>query len=119
MIGKIKKQLKSVVCVLLSIVILLGLFPVYAFASSGDPLCGLEEHVHSDECMEAVQVCSLAEDEYHTHDDECFSKELVCGLPEHEHTDECFADASAGEESQDESSSTNDADNNEIDDASP
>lgn len=51
----------------------------------GELICGLEEHSHSDGCLdeEGNQICELSE---HTHDDSCYAyeKELICGLEETE-----------------------------------
>ena len=55
-----------------------------------EPLCGLEEHEHTDECYEYRLVCGLEENEEHTHTDECWEKVLVCGDDEHLHTMLCY-----------------------------
>ena len=57
-----------------------------------EPLCGFEEHVHSDECYETRLICGLEENEEHTHTDECYEKVLVCGHEEHLHTTLCYTD---------------------------
>ncbi|WP_295091394.1 carbohydrate binding domain-containing protein [Ruminococcus sp.] len=57
-----------------------------------EPLCGLEQHEHTDECYEYRLVCGLEETEEHTHTDECWEKVLVCGYDEHMHTTLCFTD---------------------------
>ena len=66
------------------------------------PVCGLEEHTHTDECYaeeesvagetgEQTYVCSLEE---HIHDETCYdeSGNLTCELAEHAHTDACCAE---------------------------
>jgi hypothetical protein len=66
--------------------------------------CGLEEHTHTEDCYETVEVegngliCtpeSEAEFVIHTHDDMCYENgELICTLPEteeHEHNDDCYS----------------------------
>ena len=63
-------------------------------------ICGMEEgevHHHTDECYEErkVLICPLPEDENHTHGPECYEtrRVLVCGKEEgvpHHHTDECY-----------------------------
>lgn len=54
----------------------------------GEFICGMEEHSHSDGCLdgEGNQICELSE---HTHDDSCYAyeKELICGLEETEAQD--------------------------------
>lgn len=57
-----------------------------------EPLCGFEEHAHSDECYETRLICGLEENEEHTHTDECYEKVLVCGHEEHLHTTLCYTD---------------------------
>ena len=57
-----------------------------------EPLCGIEEHVHTDECYEYRLVCGLEENEEHTHTEECYEKVLVCGYDEHTHTALCYTD---------------------------
>ncbi len=55
--------------------------------------CGMEEHIHTDECLEQVLICTIeepAESEtetvvYHTHTNECYTLiqgDLICGLEE-------------------------------------
>ncbi|SHM86302.1 fibro-slime domain-containing protein [Ruminococcus flavefaciens] len=57
-----------------------------------EPVCGLEEHEHTDECYEKVLVCGLEENEEHTHTEECYENVLVCGHDEHWHTPLCYTD---------------------------
>ena len=57
---------------------------------ANDAECGIEEHLHTDDCYEQVLVCGLEEDETHTHSDACYEMQLVCGLEEHIHDTGCF-----------------------------
>lgn len=57
-----------------------------------EPLCGIDEHEHTDECYEYRLVCGLEENEEHTHTEECWEKVLVCGYEEHLHTTLCYTD---------------------------
>lgn len=66
-------------------------------AMSEEPVCGLEEHKHTDECYEKVLVC----DEDHEHTDECYEDRLICEQEEHSHTDKCYIDISAHEKASD------------------
>ncbi len=64
-------------------------------ALTNEVYCGLEEHTHTDDCYEAVLVCTQEESEGHTHTDECYETvtTLVCTLEEsegHTHTEECY-----------------------------
>ncbi len=52
--------------------------------------CGIEEHVHTDECYEEQLVCGLEDDTEHVHTDECREMKLVCELPEHVHNAACY-----------------------------
>ena len=60
--------------------------------------CGLEEHIHSDECRMDVStlICGLEETETvigHTHSDSCYTQTLICQIPEgegHTHSEACF-----------------------------
>ena len=57
-----------------------------------EPVCGFEEHNHTDECYEKVLICGLEENEEHTHTDECYEKVLKCSLEEHMHASLCYTD---------------------------
>lgn len=63
-----------------------------------EPMCGFEEHEHTDECYETRLVCGLEENEEHTHTDECYERVLVCGYDEHLHTTLCYTDEKLTEE---------------------
>ncbi len=54
--------------------------------------CGIEEHVHTDECYQNVLVCGQEENELHTHSDACYAMQAVCGITEHHHEPECYTD---------------------------
>ena len=66
-------------------------------------VCGLEEHIHTDECYseisfggEAEWLCRFDGPVIHTHDAYCYDEDgqLICALPErqgHVHTEECYA----------------------------
>ena len=57
-----------------------------------EPLCGFEEHEHTDECYENILVCGLEENDEHTHTEECYEKVLKCGHEEHIHIPLCYTD---------------------------
>lgn len=57
---------------------------------SGQLICGVEEHTHTDECYERQLICDQEEGEEHTHNEECWEKVLVCLKPEHTHIAECY-----------------------------
>lgn len=76
-----------------------------AITLSNDPICGLEEHTHTEECYAAElrypqssMDCTLVSGGapvIHTHDKNCYSEggTLICELPEleaHRHTGRCY-----------------------------
>lgn len=67
-----------------------------AITMESDPICGYEEHTHSDSCysVNKILVCGVEETEGHKHSDECLevSQVLVCldESEEHEHVDTCY-----------------------------
>ena len=73
---------------------------------TGDAFCGLNEHIHSDECYSISLTCGSAQaaeaekdsPDAHSHTDACYEKTLVCPLKEHTHSAECFPDKSADTE---------------------
>ena len=61
---------------------------------SSEPLCGIEEHTHTEECWsspeeETVYACGLDE---HQHEASCYNEKgnLICGLEEHSHDESCI-----------------------------
>ena len=69
-----------------------------------EPLCGIEEHEHTDECYENRLICGLEENDEHTHTEECYEKVLICGHETHFHTLQCYTDEELpdnGEQSED------------------
>lgn len=66
-------------------------------AQSGEPKCGMTEHIHSEDCYGDVLVCGQEEWETHTHGDACYTQvtsgEPTCGLEEsagHVHGEGCY-----------------------------
>ncbi len=96
------------VCIVVFITTYAMILPAITLESTPDTYCGIEEHIHGNECYETPGVpehkdikCSLENNsdagEYiiHKHDSFCFndSGELICKLPEqteHTHTEECY-----------------------------
>ena len=56
---------------------------VITMVNEDEPLCGIDEHTHTDECYEKVLICGLEENDEHTHTDECYEKVLKCSLEEY------------------------------------
>ena len=67
-----------------------------AVTMTSETYCGKEAHTHNEECYERELICTLGSDEnIHEHTDACYEPQLVlaCGQeegPEHTHTDECY-----------------------------
>ena len=76
-----------------------------AITLENEPVCGLEEHTHSDECYtvelqypQSAMDCVLESGGapvIHAHDEFCYSEDgtLICQLPEleaHSHTSRCY-----------------------------
>ncbi len=96
------------VCIVVFITTYAMILPAITLESSPDTLCGIEAHVHGNDCYETPGIpehsvinCGVGDNpdsgEYiiHSHDSFCFDDrgELICALPEqaeHTHTDECY-----------------------------
>lgn len=61
-----------------------------ASTMSGQIICGMEEHTHTEDCYERQLICDQEEGEAHTHTDACWEDVLVCSKPEHAHIAECY-----------------------------
>lgn len=93
-----KKNRRTGIAVLVLVVIVfgsvMGILTQYGVAMTGNPQCGLEEHMHTEECYEKTLACGEEEAEGHTHTDAClYPSELTCGQEEaeaHIHTDACL-----------------------------
>ena len=55
------------------------------------PLCGLEEHTHDENCYDAEGNLTCTREE-HTHTDACYeeARKPLCGLEEHTHDENCY-----------------------------
>lgn len=88
------KYLFRNIAVCLSLMVVLGVFwylKLTGITMAGEAFCGIDEHVHGEECQVSLLICDFAE-EGHTHTAECESRGLICELKEcesHIHTDEC------------------------------
>ena len=67
-----------------------------AVTMTSETYCGKEAHTHNEECYERELICTLGSDEnIHEHTDACYESQLVlaCGQeegPEHTHTTDCY-----------------------------
>lgn len=59
---------------------------------TSDALCGVDEHIHSEECYSESSISDTDTSEYIS------EKTLICTKPEHTHSAECFPDKSADTE---------------------
>lgn len=96
--GKIAKRVFSLLVVLVTAANTLAI-PVSA-VFDGMPICGMQEHTHSDACYTAnsTVVCGSEESAEHTHSEGCYLSESVlsCQVPEHTHTPVCYLQQPAG-----------------------
>lgn len=58
-----------------------------AVSMTGDLICIVEEHIHSDECYSEVLVCGLDESSAHYHDESCYEQKniLICSITDESH----------------------------------
>ena len=67
-----------------------------AITQEREVICGLEEHVHTEECLNPLPVLICTAEENHVHDPlTCYEQQegFVCGMeetPGHTHTDICY-----------------------------
>lgn len=84
---------RKLLALLLSLTMCVSLLGTAALAAdpNAEPICGKEEHTHSDACYERALACGKEESEGHVHGDACYT--LACGQEEstgHTHTDACY-----------------------------
>lgn len=61
---------------------------------AGEAFCGMEEHIHGEECPIQTLICTLEETEAHTHTEDCILRELICETEEcepHTHSLDCLS----------------------------
>lgn len=94
-----KKIWKKILCVLGCVVVFCTTYALILPAITLDkgPVCGLEEHEHTDSCYRTVEKSSrlVCTEESHEHTEECYDADgnLICGkleVLEHVHDDSCF-----------------------------
>ncbi len=94
------KNPKRMLSAFLAMCMTASLFSTAAFAADTEektPICGLEEHTHTEECYQTADAAPACEiQENHIHDESCYQAGepvLVCGFEEsdeHTHTEECY-----------------------------
>ncbi|MCI8744631.1 MAG: LPXTG cell wall anchor domain-containing protein [Lachnospiraceae bacterium] len=93
-----KRHRKAAIAVVLLAVLVIGgvagILERYGVAMTGQAVCGIEEHKHSDACYEEALICGREAAEAHTHGEACYVTEtsLSCGQEEggHIHDDTCY-----------------------------
>ncbi len=126
----IRRRIMAVLPIL-SLIVILAVFwwlKLTGITMAGDAFCGIEEHVHSEECTVSALLCTEEETETvestnllictveghehtdecyetvtvgHKHTDECYTESYTCGSGGHIHTVECYSDITAGIETAD------------------
>lgn len=89
------KRISAVVAVCLACVATVALVIPAVTLEYAKPACGMEEHEHSDDCMELTLTCDVAEGMAHVHTPACYNPEtleLVCEKPAtgHMHVAACL-----------------------------
>lgn len=90
-----KTVLTSVLALFVMSFVIWGL-RVKGISLTNDTDCGIEEHIHNEECYTNYRICGLDEGDIledgtiHVHSQECYEQELICEHSEHVHTIECF-----------------------------
>lgn len=77
-----------------SLFLIIGVFwwlKLVGITMAGEAFCGLDEHIHDDQCTQIKLICS----EEHSHTDSCYMESYSCGLYEHIHIASCYSDLQA------------------------
>lgn len=80
----------------LSLFVVLGVFwylKLTGITLAGEAFCGIDEHVHGEECNVSLLTCTQAENTGHAHTEDCYTVEYICGLDEtegHVHGENCY-----------------------------
>lgn len=91
------KVVGALACVVAFCTIYALIMPAAAMENTN---CGLEEHIHMDECYAPAAltdtktlVCEIPEQEGHVHTEECYASDETEEVSvSHEHTEECYAE---------------------------
>lgn len=92
------KRISAVVAICLACVATVALVIPAVTLEYAKPACGIEEHEHSDDCMELTLTCEVPEGEAHVHTPACYNPdtlELTCVKPAsgHMHVVACLDEA--------------------------
>jgi len=92
---------------LISLIVIITVFwwlKLIGITMAGEAFCGLHEHVHENECIERVLICTESdtdEENPHEHTNKCYSISYICGMEEHIHDEMCYSDIKADVETPD------------------
>lgn len=84
------------ITVLLSLFVILGVFwglKLTGITMAGEAFCGMDEHIHGDNCPTGRLICGQAETAGHAHDESCILRKLICEQDEvspHVHDESCL-----------------------------
>lgn len=93
-IGKaVKNGFRSIGWALSAVVILVVFWglKLTGITMAGEAFCGMEEHVHTEDCRFPELICTLEETPGHVHGEECVKLTLHC-TKGHTHDDGCYGD---------------------------
>ncbi|MEE1281461.1 MAG: Cna B-type domain-containing protein [Acutalibacteraceae bacterium] len=97
-----KKQLIMPLFIL-SLIVFIAVFwwlKLVGITLAGDAFCGIEEHIHTNECVAQTDNTNVITDISTEHSSEPEKTvEYICGFQEHKHTAMCYSDISADLES--------------------
>lgn len=84
---------------ILSLIVVIAVFwwlKLVGITLAGEAFCGIEEHVHTEECVAQIVDATLPTDTPTEQISESEKTvEYICGLQEHKHTSMCYSDISA------------------------
>lgn len=91
----LRSTLRQTIAVLSLVVVLIVFWclKLTGITMAGEAFCGIDEHVHGENCPTGVLICDQKESRGHTHDEGCILRELVCEEAEvapHTHDDSCL-----------------------------
>ena len=89
----------------LSLVVILVVFwslKLTGIGIAGEAFCGMQEHTHSDECLQKSLICTSSETpDGHIHGDSCYEITMTCPQEEHIHIESCYNNINADLETSD------------------
>ncbi|MEF2920424.1 MAG: Cna B-type domain-containing protein [Acutalibacteraceae bacterium] len=94
----LKKRIMMILPIL-SLVVFIAVFwwlKLVGITLAGDAFCGIEEHIHTEECLTQIVDATLSAENLTEQISESEKTvEYICGFQEHQHTSMCYSDISA------------------------